>query len=516
PGQETLIHELKTIIPAKSPSFIYVLDPFTTNRTRSILRDVLKTLTRENSSERFAFAFVDCVACFTQRLIFDTILNSLANFWEPRPEENANDTLAGQRSDSLDGFLESIRMLSSDPFPITSGSEILSGPSKFALVFERAERLKEIQSKLVIPLTRLQELTGRDITTIFLAEIEWEHLTPLPGLFPDPYRIVIETLSKDETVDLICESFPHDSAFDFTASCNPSLRPLFVHFVETVYNVCAPFTTDLKELEYIVSARWPGFVSPILEDWKRQDDGPYLGPSEESRIRLMRLFSSSLTNAVESLYPRNLNASDWSESNSFPKGFRLSQALGRQLTSTTSSPDLQVATLKLSSMSMFIILASFLASYNPAKTDYRMFGRGADERSKRKRKGGGARKTKPGAVAKVSHSLMVLPQRLIGPMTFPYDRLVAILGSLLREYDESEQTGQSFKYVFGLKEETDVYRVQTSASIQELISLRVLYRTTPQERIEASSFKCGIGYEQALSLARKLGMPLIELMWEPN
>ena len=204
-----------------------------------------------------------------------------------------------------------------------------------------------------------------------------------------------------EKISKLCEAFPKDVPSESISIYNPSLELLFHHFVEAVYNVCSPFISDLRDLSYIVAVRWPGFVAPVVEDWKVQTGGPYTAPTEESRIRLMRLFNSSLMSAIEFLYPRSMERSEWSAANSFPEGFRLSQSLGAQLPSTVvtaiGTPD---SVAKLPLLSMFIILAAYLASYNPAKTDYRMFGRGVDEKSRRRRKGGGTRKLKPGAVAK--------------------------------------------------------------------------------------------------------------------
>lgn len=195
--------------------------------------------------------------------------------------------------------------------------------------------------------------------------------------------------------------FPKESE-DSISMHNPSLQPLFHHFVEAVYDVCSPFVSDPTELNYIVAVRWPGFVSPILEAWKQRGQGPFVGPSEDVRIRLTRLFNPTLMNAVDSLYPRSMERTEWAATNSLPAGFDVGDLRNAQLPAATEPPiDVPSSISKLSVLSMFILLASFLASYNPAKTDYRMFGRGVDEKSRRKRKGGGTRKTKAGAVAKV-------------------------------------------------------------------------------------------------------------------
>ena len=153
-----------------------------------------------------------------------------------------------------------------------------------------------------------------------------------------------------------------------------------------------------------MGAQWPAFVDPVLEDWRQQDSGPYVAPTEDGRMRLIRLFTPSLTMAVENLYPRTISLKEWRKVNAPPLGFRLSQTMGRSLPQQKHGalgPE-QIDTLPmLSRLSKFILIASFLASTNPAKTDVRMFARGPDERARYRKRGGGARKPRAGTVAKV-------------------------------------------------------------------------------------------------------------------
>jgi origin recognition complex subunit 5 len=90
-------------------------------------------------------------------------------------------------------------------------------------------------------------------------------------------------------------------------------------------------------------------------------------------------------------------------------------------------------------MSKFILVASYIASTNPAKTDVRMFGRGVDEKKQRRRVTRVQTKSK-----QVGNSLISIPQiseiyqiapHLLGPSPFPVDRMIAILGALLEEND---------------------------------------------------------------------------------
>jgi origin recognition complex subunit 5 len=125
-------------------------------------------------------------------------------------------------------------------------------------------------------------------------------------------------------------------------------------------------------------------------------------------MRLTKLFVPSITAALQSLYPRLTNASSWARENA-PEPSLLDLPLARPSSSknktnaTGSKGSDGLTTDVLPRMSKFILVAAFLASTNPAKTDLKMFGRGVDERKKKRRKGGGPRKVHgKTTVAKVS------------------------------------------------------------------------------------------------------------------
>ena len=85
---------------------------------------------------------------------------------------------------------------------------------------------------------------------------------------------------------------------------NPHLLPLFAHFVEAVYDVCAPLISETEEIAYIIAARWPGFAAPVVESWDDQEIETIEAPTEDQRMRLLKAFTSSFANAVDILYPR--------------------------------------------------------------------------------------------------------------------------------------------------------------------------------------------------------------------
>lgn len=207
-------------------------------------------------------------------------------------------------------------------------------------------------------------------------------------------------------------------------------------------------------------------------------------PSEDTRMRLTRLFTPSLTVALEALYPRLTSASSWAHENA-PESSVLAlphmQSSPSKSNPSGSGAGKRPAAGGLPRMSKFILVAAFLASTNPAKTDLKMFGRGLDER-KKKRKGGGPRKVGgKSTVAKVSPKLRAhlihstadhfaqVPQRLLGPATFPIDRLIAILGVLLEENDVELRPHAPQFTIPGEYTDMEIGRVQVYAAV--IISL---------------------------------------------
>ena len=221
---------------------------------------------------------------------------------------------------------------------------------------------------------------------------------------------------------MLVANFPSFSASSddiFTDPYHPSLLPLYGHFVNMVCDVCYPFTHDPRELQYIAAARWVGFIKPIIDNYKqhlarRQEDGDveemevdefeFEPPSEDLRIRLIRFFNPSLTMAMEALLPRQTNATDWALANEPPDNLlsmtRAEVESEQQLRQQELGTKMK-SLLSLPRMSKFILIASFLASMNAARSDLKMFGRGLDEKKRKRRTIRTGRKAKPGVAAKV-------------------------------------------------------------------------------------------------------------------
>ncbi|KAF5370931.1 hypothetical protein D9615_009797 [Tricholomella constricta] len=527
-GYEQFLEEFSTLVASFPPPFLYVNDATSPRVTGSVIDFALDDIqrTEPGPSRRVHHAKVNAVACFTPRLLYDSILNALTK-WKPSWDNGcANWSLEAdsQRfNENFDGFIHGLRAVSVHLRDKGEGKgkakekmQLEEQDVRLVIVIERAERLKENLPEILVPLTRLAELTQLDLTVVLISEVRWEDIRPSLGASPDPYFIDIPPPAKETIVQRVNSKFPMSDGHS-PGPYHPSLRGLYSHFVTVLCDVCFPFTHDSQEIQYIAAARWPGFVQPVLDEHQctnsdvmdldeRNNPTPeFPPPSEDVRMRLSRLFNASLSTALEELYPRLTNASDWAARNKPEPDLLAKHPRHIVQPLDGGAKGAGNGTQALPRMSRFILVAAFLASTNPAKSDLRMFGRGLDEKRRKRR----ARKiTKAGPA--------MIPQRLLGPLAFPLDRLLAILGALLEENDAETRLPAPEYTIPGEYTDMEISRVGIYSAVMELTSMRLLHRTTPGDRIDGPpSFKCGISFEVALALAKQLAIPLNDLMWDP-
>ncbi|KIK22258.1 hypothetical protein PISMIDRAFT_680464 [Pisolithus microcarpus 441] len=358
------------------------------------------------------------------------------------------------------------------------------------------------------------------VNVILLSSMHWEDLRPPLGAAPDPYFLDVEPLTKPDIIQRLVSAFRNtsenvQSSGEQSMTYHPGLLSLYEHYAEMVYGTISLYASDPIELQYIAAARWPGFVKPVVcqqgGDDPDVDGGHELDiqlPNTDGRLRLFKYFSSSFTHALETLYPRLTNAADWASENDWGPTESPPET---QSGSTRENARKSVARMaNLPRFSKFILIAAFLASTNPAKSDMRIFGRGTSERKKRRRRN--TPSTKGGTIKNSAVS-----QRLLGPSTFPLDRLLAILGALLEEHDVDSWPFDHRFVLPGEYTDMEIGRIHVYAAVSQLAFMRALHRMSPMEKMDGPpTFKCGISYEVALALAKDVGISsLNDLMWDP-
>lgn len=174
-GYEQLVADLSTLL-IYPPPFIYINDPISPRTTSLVVDSVLKNFIEElpGPSTTIRAAKVNAISCFSARLLYDSILNSLAN-WESHWDDGCpNWSIDGDGprwNENFDGFIHGLRALCAhlrDEKAVKGGKGKqkqkerdlgdMDGKVRLVIAIERAERLKDGLPDLLVPLTRLAEL----------------------------------------------------------------------------------------------------------------------------------------------------------------------------------------------------------------------------------------------------------------------------------------------------------------------------------------------------------------------
>ncbi|KAJ8778619.1 hypothetical protein J1605_013296 [Eschrichtius robustus] len=249
-------------------------------------------------------------------------------------------------------------------------------------VLDKAEYLRDMEANLLPGFLRLQELTDRNVTVIFLSEIVWEKFRPNTGCF-EPFVLYFPDYSIGNLQKILSHDHPPEYSADFYAAYINILLGVF-------YTVCR----DLKELRHLAVLNFPKYCEPVVKGEVA---------SERDTRKLWRNIEPHLKKAMQTVYLREISSSQW-------------EKLQKDDTDPGQLKGLSAYTqVELPYYSKFILIAAYLASYNPARTDRRFF---------LKHHG----KIKKTNFLKKHEKTS---NHLLGPKPFPLDRLLAILYSIV-------------------------------------------------------------------------------------
>jgi hypothetical protein len=159
PGRKSFISDLVNLLTTSPPPFLHVYDPTTISYTSKLLATAFSALNDTSDGTPILFAQVSAFECLTPRLLFDRVLNELADC-EPDWEDGASNwaaTLGERYNDGLDGFMHGLR----DLVPRMMEKHGWKEQPNVLLAFDDAERLKDTLPTLLTPLARLSDLVRR-------------------------------------------------------------------------------------------------------------------------------------------------------------------------------------------------------------------------------------------------------------------------------------------------------------------------------------------------------------------
>eukprot|EP00112_Aurelia_sp_Birch-Aquarium-sp1_P002598 Seg1289.8 transcript_id=Seg1289.8/GoldUCD/mRNA.D3Y31 product="Origin recognition complex subunit 5" protein_id=Seg1289.8/GoldUCD/D3Y31 len=364
---------------------------------------------------------INCIEFYSAKLMFEAIIDSL-------DEANDIQTQNKKRCDNFNDFLRCLKQILCD------------SETPFFIILEKAERLRTMESNLLPAFLRLSELSRLNISVILVTEITLEKF--MSGTqFPIPVQVHFSDYSQNELIEIMSQDCPDGHTRDFYAT--------YCRLVVSVFYLAC---RDLNELRHLASVNFAQYCEPLRED-----------PKTDVR-KLWRNIEPYLRKCLSTVYLREVTT--------------LRREEGRQ--KELAGPAKSKIALELPYLSKYLVIAAYLASHNPSRTDRRFFcKRTYGKMSKR---------------AKTSIKSYSADGKLTGPKAFPLDRLMAMFFSMVEvEIDPN---------------------ANLLMQVSSLVSLNLLAKVSADDQIDSAKYKCLVSQDFVQSLADNLELNLAEYLFD--
>lgn len=463
PGREKQLEQLGNVTIGSndtdySPQSIFVYGPPSTGKT-TVIQEVFK----KNGG------YVNCVECFTPRLLFEHAFDELVRH-QPTYK---NGFKTSQKIDTIQQFVKCIRQT------FEKDKE-----TKY-LILDRAERLRDMPGTVLPVLLRLSELTSANICVIFISNIVFEKFR-VKGGGVEPFLIRFPEYTREDTIKILQLDFRpshvtvgEEEDKDENDSEKNMLEEVYLdadfyaEFLDLIYNIFCHNCKDINELRYTASLLFPLYIKPIREGLVQVHE----------KSKLFTYARPYFNAATDKLYLREVSSAEWSKETKDLTTLE-DKDVGLFLSSTSK---VGRAELELPYYTKFLLISAYLASYNPPRFDVRYFAKASEER--KKKKGGGTRKG-----SRVDKLGGKMRQQLLGPKIFPVERMLAIFYSIL--------DGQ-------LKDTVDI-----QLQITSLTTLRLLVRSTSIDRLDGAKYKCNVNFDFIKSVSATVRFEIDKYLYD--
>ena len=312
----------------------------------------------------------------------------------------------------------------------------MNGVQKLVIVMKNAERLRTLDAHLLPGLMKLNELvTTMNITVVLVSKFPWSkwRLSHYLAASP-PVQIFINPYSRNQLSLILHESLkPMDEP-----------QVLKDNFVETILSVFQPVCKSLPQFQRAAELLWPDYVKPTKENKVEPDNARSLYRSVESHMKkvLLNIHYQESTNMMgEESKSKRLN-------------------------------------VELPFFSKFLLLAAYLASYNPVSSDKRFFMRGKSGRVIKK--------------SKRQHQVHQKSSQLLGPKMFDLNRMLAIFHVIVDQKVTSTAEIQS--------------------QVASLVTLQLL--TQSGEDLDLPKYKCNVSLDFIRQVAKNVRFELHKYLYD--
>lgn len=379
--------------------------------------------------QRFAIqhVIINMVECYTTKILYETILNKFAGH-----KVDPGNGLPYARCDNMMDFVDTLRKIAE--------TKKLDGS---VLVLDGAEELRNMDANLLAAFLRLKELTGIEICVVFISELIFEKYYCKSNV-TEPIKVYFPQYNKEELLEIMSKDYEHALNLIANNTTKPFMFDLQFYqnylnvFLSVFYRACR----DFSELRHMSRVNFPKYCQPIIDGVHRVDDS----------MALWRNVAPILKSSLEVLY---LRISSDSCSARKPGTDRIAQSL------------------ELPYYAKYLLIASYLASYNPAKDDKRIF----------MKYHGKTKKTMKDVKKKSKVSEMYNTQ--LGPKLFSFDRLLAIFYSIL-----DNKVG---------------FNNNLLVQVSSLVELQLLTTASDSCSLDGQKYKCNVNFDFVNTLSKMLG-----------
>lgn len=357
--RERTIEQLYSLIGTPDepmPQNILVYGHMTTGKSL-IIRSLLKYLD-------YNISYVNCMEHLGSKHMYNYILDDLT-----ASTNESSSALSDHTCDNIMDFILALRnIVRDDKRPIV-------------LVIDKFHSMRDFDATLIPAISRLGELSGVNVCTIFVSEVSWDKFYTKTGML-EPVKIYFPQYTKDESIQLLLLNRPSKYDVDF-----------YKNYLNLFLSVFFRFCRDLNELRYMAKLNFIKYAEPV-ENKKIELNNV---------AALWRNISTTFRSNLEVIYLR-VSMDDFSQ---------LNCQVSREIESTTKL----ALSFELPFYAKYMLIAAYLASYIPAKYDRRIFMKQNNKKTKKARS--------------VKRSEVV--NSLKKPRVFAISRMLAIFCAILNE-----------------------------------------------------------------------------------
>ena len=368
-------------------------------------------------------SIINCIEHPNTRHVYEYILEDLS----PNKLPSSDSLKVYKKCDNFLNFLSHLKSIAAlDDRPMI-------------IILDKCDRMRDMDVNILPAFLRLRELSGVNVTTIFISDIVWEKYSPKIGI-PEPIKIHFPQYNRDEFAKLLFLYKPDGYGDAF-----------YKNYLNLFLSVFFRFCRDLNELRFMARINFAKYIEPIESG---QCD-------EKNAAALWRNISNVLKANLEVIYLR-VSTED----------FVQRTQLSEEIESTTKL----ALSFELPYYAKFLLIAAYLASYNPVKEDKRLF----------MKQSGKIKKRKPSKKAVVlnTHS---------GPKAFPLDRMLAIFCAIIEE------------------------KVDLNASLLSQIPTMCqlgLMTTVGDKNLDEPKYKCCVSYDFITVISKTVGFSVKNYLYD--